>query len=49
MVCWSIFVVVSGTFLMVADIYGCVVSIIDSYRESGGSVAWPCADNSNST
>lgn len=49
MVCWSIFVVVSGTFLMVADIYGCVVSIIDSYREYGDSAAWSCADNSNST
>jgi hypothetical protein len=49
MVCWSIFVVISGTFLMIAGTYGSVVGIIDSYRESGGSAAWSCADNSNST
>lgn len=34
---------------MVAGTYGSVVSIIDSYKESGGSAAWSCADNSNST
>ncbi|KAJ5679860.1 amino acid transporter, partial [Penicillium macrosclerotiorum] len=49
MVCWSVFVVASGTFLMVAGTYGSVISIMDSYRKSGGSVAWSCADNSNST
>jgi hypothetical protein len=49
MVCWSIFVVISGTFLMIAGAYGSVVGIIDSYRKSGGSAAWSCADNSNST
>ncbi|KAI0601572.1 putative amino acid transporter [Biscogniauxia sp. FL1348] len=48
MVCFSVFVVVSGTFLMIAGTYGSIVSIIDSYRESGGSAAWSCADNSNS-
>lgn len=48
MVCWSVFVVVSGTFLMIAGTYGSVVGIIDSYKESGGSAAWTCADNSNS-
>jgi amino acid permease len=48
MVCWSIFVVVIGTFLMVAGTYGSVVGIIDSYKVSGGSAAWSCADNSNS-
>lgn len=49
MVCWCVFVISSGTFLMVAGTYGSVVSIIDSYKESGGSAAWSCADNSNST
>ncbi|RWA03402.1 hypothetical protein EKO27_g11703 [Xylaria grammica] len=48
MVFFSVFVVVSGTFLTVGGTYGSVVSIIDSYRESGGSGAWTCADNSNS-
>ncbi|KAE8373869.1 transmembrane amino acid transporter protein-domain-containing protein [Aspergillus bertholletiae] len=49
MVCWSVFVVVSGTFLMVAGTYGSVVAIINSYEATGGSAAWSCADNSNST
>ncbi|RSL65768.1 hypothetical protein CEP51_012939 [Fusarium floridanum] len=49
MVCWSTFVVVSGTFCMVAGTYGSVVGIMDSYKVSGGSAAWSCADNSNST
>lgn len=48
MVAWSIWVIVSGTFLMVAGTYGSVVGIIDSYKASGGSAAWSCADNSNS-
>lgn len=48
MVCWSIFVIAIGSFLMVAGTYGSIVGIIDSYRESGGSAAWTCADNSNS-
>ncbi|KAJ5317971.1 hypothetical protein N7508_002479 [Penicillium antarcticum] len=49
MVCWSGFVIIIGTFMMVAGTYGSVVSIIDSYNASGGSSAWSCADNSNST
>lgn len=49
MVLFSVFVVVAGTFLMVAGTYGSVVSIIESYKASGGSTAWSCADNSNST
>ncbi|GAB1193413.1 hypothetical protein APSETT444_002629 [Aspergillus pseudonomiae] len=49
MVCWSVFVIVIGTFLMVAGTYGCIVSVIDTYNASGGSAAWSCADNSNST
>jgi hypothetical protein len=64
MVGWSVFVVVSGWFLMGAGVsvietlcganshlqtYGSVVDIRNSYRDSGGSSAWSCADNSNST
>ncbi|KAE8144557.1 putative amino acid transporter [Aspergillus avenaceus] len=49
MVCWSIFVIVVGTFLMVGGTYGSVVGIIDSYNASGGSSAFSCADNSNSS
>ncbi|KAF4548475.1 Transmembrane amino acid transporter-like protein 10 [Elsinoe fawcettii] len=48
MVAWSVFVIVSGTFLMVAGTYGSVVGIMETYRASGGSAAWSCADNSNS-
>lgn len=47
-VCWSIFVIVIGSFLMVSGTYGSIVGIMDSYRESGGSAAWSCADNSAS-
>ncbi|KAJ5593885.1 amino acid transporter [Penicillium hispanicum] len=49
MVCFSGVVIASGSFLMVAGTYGSVVSIIHSYQASGGSAAWSCADNSNST
>lgn len=49
MVLWSVFVIVSGTFLLIAGTYGSVVGIIDSYKESGGSGEWSCADNSNSS
>ncbi|KAI0396788.1 transmembrane amino acid transporter protein-domain-containing protein [Xylariaceae sp. FL0594] len=48
MAAFSIFVIVSGTFLMVSGTYGSVVAIINSYNASGGSAAWSCADNSNS-
>lgn len=48
MVAFSVFVIVSGTFLMIAGTYGSIVGIIDSYKVSGGSAAWTCADNSNS-
>ena len=48
MVCWSVFVIVSGTFLMIGGTYGSVVGIINEYAETGGSAAWSCADNSNS-
>lgn len=48
MVCWAVFVVVSGTFMTIAGTYGSIVGIINSYKLSGGSAAWSCADNSNS-
>ncbi|RDH26956.1 transmembrane amino acid transporter protein-domain-containing protein [Aspergillus welwitschiae] len=48
MVCWCIFIILTGTFLMIAGTYGSVVNIIDSYRESGGTAAWSCVDNSAS-
>lgn len=47
-VCWTVFVVVSGTFMTIAGTYGSIVGIINSYKLSGGSAAWSCADNSNS-
>ncbi|CAG8000163.1 unnamed protein product [Penicillium olsonii] len=49
MVCWSVFVICIGTFMMVSGTYGSVVSIMDAYNSSGGSGAWSCADNSNSS
>ncbi|KAF5007147.1 hypothetical protein FDECE_6500 [Fusarium decemcellulare] len=49
MVGWSIFVIVSGTFIMIAGTYGAIVGIIDVNKQAGGSRAWSCADNSNST
>ncbi len=45
---WSIFIIVAGTFLTIGGTYGSIVSIIDSYKVSGGSAAWSCADNSGS-
>ncbi|KAL4807234.1 transmembrane amino acid transporter protein-domain-containing protein [Aspergillus unguis] len=48
MVCWSVFVIVIGTFCMVGGTYGSVVGVVDSYRASGGEGAWSCKDNSNS-
>lgn len=48
MVCWSVSVVVSGTYLMITGTYGSLVEIIDAYKASGGSAAFSCADNSNS-
>jgi hypothetical protein len=45
----SVFVIVIGWFLTVAGTYGSIVGIIDSYNQKGGSAAWSCADNSNSS
>ncbi|KAH7142878.1 transmembrane amino acid transporter protein-domain-containing protein [Dactylonectria estremocensis] len=49
MVAWSVFVIVLGTFLMIAGTYGSITSLLDSYKAEGGTKAWSCADNSNST
>ncbi|QRD89276.1 putative amino acid transporter [Aspergillus flavus] len=49
MVGWCIFIFVAGTFLTIVGTYGSIVSIIDSYTQSGGTSVWSCADNSNST
>jgi hypothetical protein len=49
MVGWSVFIIVAGTFLMIAGTYGAIVDIIKAYNASGGSAAWSCADNSNSS
>lgn len=48
MCAWSVFIIVSGMFMTVAGTYGSVLSIMETYKESGGSAAWSCADNSNS-
>ncbi|KAH6953801.1 transmembrane amino acid transporter protein-domain-containing protein [Ilyonectria sp. MPI-CAGE-AT-0026] len=48
-VSWSIFVIILGSFLTVVGTYASIVGIIDSYRVSGGSAAWSCADNSGSS
>ncbi|CAI7667037.1 hypothetical protein PCG10_001893 [Penicillium crustosum] len=47
MACWSMFIIVIGTFMTIAGTYGSIVSIIDSLK-AGGSKPWTCADNSNS-
>lgn len=48
MVAWCIFVILLGTFLMVSGTYGSVIEVANGYKESNGSAAWSCADNSNS-
>ncbi|KAM5350809.1 hypothetical protein ACJ41O_007314 [Fusarium nematophilum] len=48
MVCWSVFVITAGMFLMFGGAYGSIVSIIDAYKADGGSRPWACADKSNS-
>ncbi|KAL4748353.1 hypothetical protein BDW72DRAFT_205716 [Aspergillus terricola var. indicus] len=48
LVSWSILVTTSGTFLMIAGTYGSIVSIILSSKETPGSSAWTCLDNSDS-
>lgn len=48
-VCWSIFVIVAGTFLMIGGTYGTIVTIITDLHATGGTKPFSCADNSNST
>jgi heme/copper-type cytochrome/quinol oxidase subunit 3 len=48
LVCVNIFILVAGSFLLIAGTYGAVKGIIDAYATSGGSAAWSCEDNSNS-
>ncbi|KAF5000942.1 hypothetical protein FGRMN_1399 [Fusarium graminum] len=48
MVCWSLFVIISGTFLMIAGTYGSIIGIIDALKADGASGPWSCVDNSNS-
>ncbi|OQD69486.1 hypothetical protein PENPOL_c002G08993 [Penicillium polonicum] len=48
MVGWCVFIIAAGTFLMIGGTYGSIVTIINTYRDSGGSAAWSCADNSSS-
>ncbi|KAJ4123039.1 hypothetical protein NW768_010031 [Fusarium equiseti] len=48
-VLWSFTIIALGTFLTVAGTYASVVDIIASYKVSGGSAAWSCADNSGSS
>ncbi|KAF7550750.1 hypothetical protein G7Z17_g5503 [Cylindrodendrum hubeiense] len=47
-VAWSVMVIVIGSFFTVVGTYASIVGIIDSYKVSGGSAAWSCADNSGS-
>ncbi|KAH8728865.1 transmembrane amino acid transporter protein-domain-containing protein [Phaeosphaeriaceae sp. PMI808] len=46
---WSIFMITAGSFLTISGTYGSILGIINSYKASGGSAAWSCADNSNSS
>lgn len=42
----SVFVIVTGTFLIVAGTYSAIYTIVNT---PGSSQVWSCADNSNST
>ncbi|KAF2148584.1 transmembrane amino acid transporter [Myriangium duriaei CBS 260.36] len=44
---WAIFVIVVGTFCMIAGTYSAVVDIKQVYKNAHGSAAWSCADNSS--
>ncbi|PLB53353.1 amino acid transporter [Aspergillus steynii IBT 23096] len=44
-VAWCVFVILTGTFLTIGGTYGSIVSINHSYKQSGGSAAWSCANN----
>ncbi|OCF30956.1 hypothetical protein I316_07362 [Kwoniella heveanensis BCC8398] len=49
LIIFNVFLVVLSAYLIVSGTYGSVQGIIDSYRAGGGTSAWTCADNSNST
>lgn len=44
----NIFILVGGSFLLVAGTYGAALGIDAAYKEGGGSKPWGCEDNSNS-
>ncbi|WWC88616.1 uncharacterized protein L201_003529 [Kwoniella dendrophila CBS 6074] len=44
---WNCFVIVLGSFLMIAGTYGAVIDIKDSYAANKGASAWSCRDNSS--
>lgn len=46
MIGFSSFVVLVGCFLIIAGSWGAIGNIIKTYKISGGSGAWSCADNS---
>lgn len=48
MVAWCAFILLLGTFLMIGGTYGSIVTIIKSYKQTSGSTAWSCNDNSSS-
>lgn len=45
---WVIFVIMSGTFLMIAGTYGAIVGVVDAMNANEGTRPWSCSDNSNS-
>ncbi|WWC62647.1 uncharacterized protein I303_105244 [Kwoniella dejecticola CBS 10117] len=47
LICWNLFVIALGSFLMVAGTYGAVIDIKDSYAANQGAGAWSCRDNSS--
>jgi len=49
MVCWSVFVVAVGCFIMVGGTYGAVIGLVKDYSGNDGASSWSCADNSNSS
>lgn len=49
LVAWNVFIILMGSFIMVAGTYGSVVDIMAGYKAKGGTKPWSCADNSNST
>lgn len=44
-VAWSVFMILAGFFLTIGGTYSSIVSINASYKQTGGSAAWSCANN----